>query len=181
MPFALELALDDRSAAAVRTLWRALAHDGFPFMADSGANPHVSLAIWDEIAHAPMTAAVAHFAGETAPLPVVFERVDVFPETGVVFLAPRTDPRLLAVQARCHQRLAAHGRQAWPHYHPQAWVPHCTLAHDVDGPRALAHARAVSERMLLPVVGRLERAELIEFHPVRCLLALPLAGPSSAS
>ena len=47
MPFAIELALDAESAAPVRALWRRLAEAGIRFMAESGAEPHVSLVIWD--------------------------------------------------------------------------------------------------------------------------------------
>jgi hypothetical protein len=46
---ALELALDDVAAMAVRKLWGELAAAGFTFPAMSGANPHISLAIWDTI------------------------------------------------------------------------------------------------------------------------------------
>ena len=61
MPFALELALDHDSAKVVRTAWRALAAAGFPLMADLGANPHVSLGIWDDIDIAGMRAALVRF------------------------------------------------------------------------------------------------------------------------
>lgn len=135
VPFAVELALDDASAAVVREVWRALAHAGFAFMADSGASPHVSLAIWDEIAPAPMVSALNALAAETPPVPIVFSRVEVF--------------------------------------------PHCTLAQDIDDAGGLARARAVAERMDLPLVGRLERAGLIEFRPVRVLAARPLSRSST--
>jgi hypothetical protein len=114
MPFALEVALDPDSAAVVRAAWRELATAGFPFMADSGAAPHVSLAIWDQIDVAAMSAAVADWSRGTAELAIVFDRVAVFPATGVVFLAPVADIALRDVQARCHQHLAPHGRQPWP-------------------------------------------------------------------
>jgi len=181
MPFALELALDPESAAAVRTAWRALAVAGFPLMADLGANPHVSLAIWEEIDVTAMSAAVAELGRETAPLPIAFDRVAVFPTTGVVFLAPVPDAALRDMQARCQRRLGAHGRQPWPHYAPDTWVPHCTLAQDLDDPGALARARSVAERMPLPVIGRLERAELVRFRPVQLLSAAPLAPRANAS
>jgi 2'-5' RNA ligase len=184
MPFALAVALDPDSAAVVWAAWRELAAAGFPFMAESGAAPHVSLAIWDEIDAAAMSAAVADWSRDTAELAIVFERVAVFPTTGVVFLAPAADPALRDMQRRCHGQLAAHGRRPWPHYAPDVWVPHCTLAQDLDGP--LARARAIAERVPLPVAGRLSRAELIRFHPVQHLSTVPLvrqatvSGPSPA-
>jgi 2'-5' RNA ligase len=181
MPFALELALDPQSASVVRAAWGALAAAGFPLMAELGANPHVSLAIWDEIDLSAMSSAVAALGRETAPLPIVFDRVDVFPTTGVVFLSPVPDRTLSDVHARCQRRLSAYGRRPWPHYAPGAWVPHCTLAQDLESAGALAQARSVAERTPLPIVGRLERAELIGFRPVHCLRAAPLAAGATAS
>jgi 2'-5' RNA ligase len=181
MPFALELALDPASAAVVRAAWRVLAAAGFPLMAELGANPHVSLAIWDEIDVAAMSAAVAEVGRQTAGLQIVFDRVDVFPTTGVVFLAPARDAALHDVQARWHQRLGVHGRYPWPHYAPGVWVPHCTLAQDLGSGDDLASARSVAARTPLPIVGRLERAELVRFRPVHCLSAAPLAAGATAS
>ena len=178
MPFALELALDPDSAAVVLAGWRALAAAGFPLMVELGANPHVSLAIWEEIDVAGMRAAVADLARETPVLPIVFDRIAVFSITGVVFLAPVLDIALYDLQARCYGRLGAHGRRPWPHYAPDTWVPHCTLAQELNDAAALARARAVAERISLPVVGRLERAELVAFRPVHCLCTASLAeGP----
>jgi 2'-5' RNA ligase len=177
MPFALELALDADSAALIRSAWRALAAAGFPLMADLGANPHISLVIWDEIEPIGMQAAVAELARSTPALPIVFDRVGTFDATGVVFLAPVASAALHDVQARCHRRLGEYGRQPWAHYAPDAWVPHCTLAQDLADADALVRARSVAETIRLPLVGRLERAELVRFRPVHCLSAAPLAAP----
>jgi 2'-5' RNA ligase len=176
VPCAIALALDAASASVVRAVWQALAEAGFPFLAESGAAPHVSLAIWDEIDLVPMVRALATFAAETSRVSIEFSRVDVFASTGAVFLAPRADAALPVVHARCHERLAVHGRRPWAHYAPGTWVPHCTLAQDIHDADALARARTVTGRIALPLTGWLDRAELIAFHPVRALAAYPL-GP----
>jgi hypothetical protein len=103
-----------------------------------------------------------------------FPRVDVFSSTGVVFLAPDADEALSHAHAVCHHVLGPHGENPWPHYAVGAWIPHCTLAQDLETTDAVARARAVAARTPLPLVGRLERAELIEFRPVRCLVTVPL-------
>jgi 2'-5' RNA ligase superfamily len=174
MPYALELALDDQSAAVVRALWRRAADVGFPFMAESGANPHVSIAIWDEIDRSAMAEAIGRFAGATPVVDVVFPTMGSFPTTGVVFLALAENPRLLDVHARCHRALPALGRGAWPHYAPGVWIPHCTLAMDLGD--AVERIHAMLQPAPLPLRGRLERAELVEFRPVRHLMAAPLGS-----
>src|SRR5256885_1738512 len=91
----------------------------------------------------PPPAPVAPRPAATPALDLVFSRVDAFTSTGVVFLAPDVNAGLLDAHAGCHQRLGAFGREAWPHYAPGVWVPHCTLAMDMaDGlDRALGVAR----------------------------------------
>ena len=150
-------------------------------MARSGANPHVSLAIWEDIDIATMSAAVADVCRGIAVVQAVFDRVAVFPEAGVVFLGVRSDAGLSAAQARCHRALGAYGRRPWVHYAPDAWVPHCTLAQEVDGAASLARARAAADRLQLPLAARLVRAELVRFHPVHCVAAVPLSADATAS
>jgi 2'-5' RNA ligase len=179
MPFALALALDDVAAATVRNLWDELAAAGFTFPATSGANPHVSLAIWDTIDPAATERALVAFATATAPVDVSFVRVDAFASSGTVFLAPEVDGRLLEVHARCHRHFAGVGAGAWPYYAPGVWVPHCTLAQDLDA-AGVDSALAISQRARLPLRGRLERAELVEFRPVRRLAAALFPMSSSS-
>ena len=172
MPYAVELALDDDAAAVVRRLWRTLAGAGFPFMADSGAHPHVSIAIWEQIDRPAMEDAVRRFAASTDEVDVALPSVEVFASTGVVFLALETSARLREVHADGHRMLASAGRDPWPHYAPDAWVPHCTLAMDLG--ESADRVAALVRHAPLPLRGRLVRAELVEFRPVRHLLEAPL-------
>src|SRR4051812_27803365 len=110
MAYALTLALDDVAARVVRALWRDIADAGFPWMAESGAHPHVSLAIWDEIDQAAMRARLDGFAAATPAIDVVFARIATFASTGVVFLAPDVSAALREVHRRCHHAFADVGR-----------------------------------------------------------------------
>jgi 2'-5' RNA ligase len=175
MPYALELALDDEAAAVVRTVWRDIATAGFPLMVDLGANPHISLAIWNEIERDALEEAICRFAAGFAPVDIVFHAVASFASTGAVFLAPAPNQRLRDVHEHCHRMLAPFSHEAWPHYAVGVWVPHCTLAMDLDG-EGLERVMHVARRTRLPLQGRLVRAELMEFRPVRRLMFAPLRG-----
>ena len=106
MPFALEVTLDPLAAASVREVWSRLAAAGFTFPAESGASPHVSLAIWDTVDRDAVTRAILSFATRTPPIDVTFQRVGSFADGGTVFLAPEMNRRLLAVHASCHRHFA---------------------------------------------------------------------------
>jgi len=174
MPYALELALDDAAAGVVRELWRDIAAAGFPFMAESGANPHVSLAIWNEIDRDAMAAALTRFAATTPAIDIVFPTVGTFASTGVVFLAPALNARLVEVHRRCHETFVGLGGGPWPHYAPGAWAPHCTLAQDV-GP-TLDRIASLARHAALPLRGRPGAGRARGVPPVRRLTFAPLAG-----
>src|SRR2546421_9542968 len=104
MAFAVELALDRESAGPVRALWRRMADAGIRFMADSRADPHVSLAIWDSLDVERAIVEVAALAPATAPVPVTFTEVRAF-GTEVVYLAPAPSARLVDLQLRVQARI----------------------------------------------------------------------------
>ena len=174
MPVAVELALDRESAGPVRALWRRLADAGIRFMAQSGADPHVSLAIWDDLDVGRAIGEVTALAIATAPVPLTFTEVRAF-GTDVVYLALAPAPRLVELQARVQARIDPLGAGAWPHYTPAAWVPHCTVAMDLD-PVTAATALAVAAGLTLPLSGRLDRMAIVEFRPVRERFSQPLTG-----
>ena len=178
MAFAIELALDAESAAPVRTLWRRLAEAGARFMADSGADPHVSLVIWEGLDVERASAELAALAAETAPLPVAFTDVSAF-GAEVVYLALAPSTRLVELQTRLDARLARLGRGRWPHYAPQAWVPHCTLAMEL-GSVSAAVALALCRELTLPLEARLDRIGIVEFRPVRERFSRPLTAGAAA-
>jgi 2'-5' RNA ligase len=174
MPLAIELALDPESAGPVRALWRRLADAGIRFMAESGADPHVSLAIWQELDVERAALMVAALAVETTPVPLTFTEIRAF-DTEVVYLAPAPSVRLGDLQARVQARIGPLGSGGWPHYAPAAWVPHCTLAMDLT-PTMAADALAVAPTLALPLHGRLDRIAIVEFRPVRERFSRPLTG-----
>ena len=174
MPFAIELALDEASAAPVRAVWRRLADVGIRFMAESGADPHVSLVIWDGLDVERAAAEVTTLAANTMPLDVTFTDVRAF-GAEVVYLVVAESAALAALQRRVDARLAMLGRDRWPHYAPAAWIPHCTLAMDLGSATAVT-ALGVAGSLTLPLAGRLERMAIVEFRPVRERFSRPLTG-----
>jgi 2'-5' RNA ligase len=174
MAFAVELALDRDSATPVRTLWRRMAEAGIRFMAESGADPHVSLVIWDSLPVDRAIEEVSALAAATPPVPVTFTEVRAF-GSDVVYLALAPSTRLADLQARVQTRLGPLGTDAWPHYHPATWVPHCTLAMEL-GAATVDTALAVAAGFELPMSARLDRMAIVEFRPVRERYSQSLTG-----
>ena len=173
MPYAVELALDAAPAAAVRRVWREMDDAGIGYMARSGVRPHVTFGIWDTLepdAGAELTA----FAAETAPVRLTFASMGSFPGVAV-FLAPTVTAELLDLHAGFHRRFGSLGRGSCEHYRPGRWVPHCTLAADLE-PDQLGRALAIAGRVPLPLECRLVEVGIVQFRPVRQLVSHVLGG-----
>ena len=174
MPYAFELALDPASAAVVREAWRELDSAGIGYMARSGASPHVSLGIWETIDRQGAAAELARFAAQTPPAEVTLASVGFFPRVAV-FLAPTVTAQLLELHARFHRRFEHVGGAPWELYRPGVWVPHCTLAMDVEADR-FGDALAIAGRVPLPLPARLIEIGIVEFRPVKELVSCPLGS-----
>jgi len=178
MPYAVELALDPTSADEVRRAWRELDGAGITWMVRSGARPHVSLGIWDTVDRDGAESELTRFAVETAPVRLTLASVGLFPGV-TVFLAPTVTGELLDLHADIHRRFGRLGGGSWDHYRPGAWVPHCTLATDLE-PHQFGSALAIAARVPLPLECRLVEVGIVEFRPVKQLVSYGLDGSRRA-
>jgi len=172
MAYAVELALDPAAADAVRRVWRELANAGIGYIAGSGVRPHVTFGIWDALDFQGADAELTRFAADTGPVGLTLASVGLFPGTAV-FLAPTVTTDLLGLHASLHSRFARFGTGAWDHYREGAWVPHCTLATDME-PGQFGKALAIAGRVPLPIQCRLVEAGIVEFRPVKQLVSRTL-------
>jgi len=60
-----------------------------------------------------------------------------------------------------------------------AWVPHCTLATDLE-PHQFGSALAIAARVPLPLECRLVEVGIVEFRPVKQLVSYGLDGSRRA-
>jgi len=178
MPYAVELALDPTSADAVRLCWRELEAAGITWMARSGARPHITLGIWDTLERDAAEFAVSKLGEETTPVRLTLASVGLFPGVAV-FLAPTVTRELLDLHAGFHRRFGGLGGAAWDHYRPGTWVPHCTLATDLE-PERFGDALAIAARVPLPIECRLVEIGIVEFRPVKQLMSRVLGGSRRA-
>lgn len=128
------------------------------------ASPHLTLAVYDSIAVDILIERIEQFARRHSGLTTRLTGVGLFPGTGVLFLLPTIGRRLLAAHENYH-RLCHDLAPPWPHYRPDQWVPHCTLAMPVSAAEA---GRAVAEIEELgagwqPIDVWLDSVEVISF------------------
>ena len=177
MGYAVELNLREDSAAQVVKLWEHLAKESInSLMLDVGAQPHISLAVVEELDPARLQEDLRQFAEATRPLSLDLSSAGAFPTAeGVVFLAPVVTQELLEVHRRFHDLLRDRGVEPVAYYRPGQWVPHCTVAMGV-APDKIGTAVEVCLQSEAFGPVELDEVSLIEFLPVGELYAYPLRG-----
>jgi hypothetical protein len=91
MPFAVELSMDDRAAAAIRQVWQSLVQENIPSQPlVSGARPHISLCVYGSIDSSAAAKQLERFTRQIGIIPFELATAETFPgSNGVVFLAPQ--------------------------------------------------------------------------------------------
>lgn len=136
------LAFDAATQQAVQELWGRLAHAGIPQPDQSRYRPHVTLAVYDVENIDEYETILAPVASALAPFPIRLESLGIFPERGVIFLAPRMSHTLFFLHRATFQALESMDEMKrlspvsdW--LRPDQWVPHTTLAVQLTPPQIL--------------------------------------------
>lgn len=175
MPYAIVLYFDQPSETSIRTIWANLAKDAITAdISNSGIRPHLTLAIYDELRCQPCEMELEKFAAQTSHLKIQADHIGVFYKPDItLFLAPTPTKRLLGFQASIHKNLSGKVTNSWKMYQPGNWVPHCTIAMDLDLEQ-LSKAVISSAAIQMPVNLHATQIGAVEFLPVSELFSYNL-------
>lgn len=178
MPTAVTLDLDEDAAGHIEPLWDALERDAtLSTTRRLGVRPHLSLAVYDALAPHNLLPRLDRFARTLKPLAIGFANIGVFVNgaAATIFLGPVADRVLLELHDAFHRAFADCLDGCIAHYRPRHWVPHLTLAQDVDL-AALPVAVANLAGVLRPASGRLDVLSVVRYLPVELLGRYSLDG-----
>jgi 2'-5' RNA ligase len=151
MALALELGLSPDADRLVRRIWQSLEDVSVPSLLTHvpAIRPHVTLTVTDD-ADA-LRGAAARLRGVLAPASSELVGPAFFAtDPPILYLSVGPTEELLARHAAVAAVLEEAGVDAWPHYRPAQWMPHCTLSMGVPETR-LADAVTACLRTGLPV------------------------------
>lgn len=183
MPYAIALELDSDAASRVEAIAARVAAacgDRATTFSSVGVPPHLSLAVYDDLPLDGVAAALDALAVGTGNTDLLISSIGAFPAAGaasVAFLAPAVTEPLLALHHYCYRALAPLGHSCWEQYRPGHWVPHVTVAMELDR-EALTLAMACCASGWAPFRARLVALRLIGFPPVMALKQWPLRAAS---
>lgn len=123
----LEFFFDSEADAAVRGLWRRLSEAGVASPARH--RPHVTFAAAKTIPTATRTLLREDLRLLSIPA-LWLSTLGAF--DGTLVLTAVVDTELLAVHSAVHDVLAKRVKQPAAYYLPGSWIPHCTLAQNLE-------------------------------------------------
>jgi 2'-5' RNA ligase len=173
MAFAISIRAMGATGSALRDLWNRFGEfEPSPSMVALNYPPHVTLAVYDGISGSILCEALRSIFRAHPPIKLRFRRLAFFERPRLVFYAvPDRSTGLLAVHGALHQLV-----DRWScreHYLPDIWVPHCTLATQVDAKNSPL-AKALADSVIDPFEVIFDVADCVEFHPVRIIEEVPL-------
>jgi 2'-5' RNA ligase len=139
MAHALELLFDPATEAEIRDVWARLEAARLPSLATRSHRrhrPHVTLVVAERIEPAGLNGARHHLTA--THLDITLYSPAVFQRSGVLYLSVVPTMALLQLHQEAHAALRGSLVKPWYTYSPDTWVPHCTLAQDLDRAQ-LAH------------------------------------------
>ena len=180
MPFAVHLFFDPTSESVIQNVWQELAqHDahgahGAHEVHRAVDRPHLTLVLYDELDIGACADKLKLFAEMSSPFPLTISHLGIFPtEKPFVFLALTVTQKLLDIQAYMHQLLGEIGQSSLTNYVPGCWVPHCTLALDVDA-KLIAQVIEIGLTMPFPIHCRIEEIGVVECSTVQQICSFQL-------
>lgn len=165
---AIELSFDSLSDRRLTAIWAKLERE-YPKcgVAELGARPHVSLAVFREAEPPQLEQVVSTLAAKLPLLVLDFVRVSTFRSIeGVVFLAPAASAELEAAHAALMSLLGAAKSAVHPYYRENTWVPHCTIATGVP-PTSLDHVLHVARESGALGPATVCRVSAVRYRPTR--------------
>ncbi|MFC5418677.1 2'-5' RNA ligase family protein [Bosea eneae] len=149
--------------------------EGTPSIRALGYRPHLTLTRYSTIEPSVLRKGMEVFDRQAA-ISLYFDRVDFFDHDPLVlWLAPRQDQRLLDLHRRLHAALGPKALPCDPHYAPEQWRPHLTLAMAIPASKRPDALQLVS-RSLDAFELTFDSVDCVSWPPVQVLHRLALAG-----
>lgn len=140
--FAVVLHFDEFSEKRVRQAWEALDENGVPSAGttyEEGYRPHITLAIVNTPDPEGLAMRLRRPLSGVAGLPVTMTALGFFlTKKAPAYLAVAPTRRLVELHEEVHRAIGT--SESWSYYQPGSWMPHCTLAMDVECQTTVADA-----------------------------------------
>ena len=174
MAFAIIIYFDSETEKQIKDIWSSFDAANLPNQLERTFRPHITLCIFEQINCADCESKINEISSQFSLPSINFDHLGVFNSNEkVLFLAPTPNELLLAMQRKVFTALSAYVSQPWKMYEPDTWVPHCTLANDLNE-EELFKALALSLSIKLPIQTRISQIGIVEFDPIQTVFEVDI-------
>lgn len=136
--------------------------------------PHITLGIYDTIDCDDCECRINEISFDLVMKSIEFISLGIFVNPDrVLFLSPVTNAILLHTHQLIHEELAPHTSGSWEIYKPGNWVPHCTIANDIEE-QDLNKAVSVLADLVLPFKAGISQIGIVEFDPNQAIFQVDI-------
>lgn len=167
MDYAILLSFDIQADEQIRQLAQSLVDGGInSTYLESGLRPHLTLAEFNTSRISDVRDCLIDLVGQALqPIEIKLASIGFFPgENSVIFLSPIIDERLLNFHRQINGVLEPLCESFSPLYREENWVPHCTVALELDLPE-FAAAGAVLVSQFKPIIALAFRLSIVSCCP----------------
>jgi len=173
MANAINIRSDNDSSKSIEDLWKKVSQfEEEPSMINLNYPPHFTFAIYEEITQQQLFNALDNVFMKEKKVDIVFDQLSCFDTNPLVLYAqPKNTEELIKLHSRIHECIDPNLSEEY--YRPDKWVPHCTLAYNVQEDKrneALQFAKETIEEFTVTF----DVADVTSFHPVKVLKESPL-------
>lgn len=167
MAYALELLFDHKSEEQILNLARSIEKNGIKnkFL-EINSIPHIALFVFDKIDEQQAIKLVDNF--EIKSIELSIQGLGTFHGSeNTIFLIPKVTSELLKIHESFYNQFSEI-TDCWEYYSPKNWIPHCTVAINIEEDKFL-NAFQIIRKNFSPLAVKIEKINLIKFHPIELL------------
>jgi len=175
--YAAVIKLDAISSKTVTDFWHRLAEKNISsYMIDNDYQPHVTLGVCDKLDDQKCFLGLKNFTLACEPFTLTLSSFGFFiAEECALYLGVTPTKHLIDLHERFHDAFCRYAEQVNPHFSPENWVPHCSLAVKMEASLVTPGVEIIRS-MPLPINSVAKEMAIIEAPPWRELAAFPLMG-----
>lgn len=177
MGYAIVGYFDKITDEKIHGLWEMLAKEGIDdYLFNSANNPHIKFMMYEDIEKDKLMECLSNIAKTMKPIDVIFKSYSFYPNEKPFFnIDMAVGNELLALQETIRKSCDKLS-QVFPidYFDKGIWKPDCQLTREIDNNK-IYDAVGCLYKNKLPLVGRLERIGLIEFHPAKQIISFDLS------
>ena len=133
MKYAIELYFDKKTEKRLLDMAQKVADEKISTrFLEYKTRPHMTLACFNNVDEETCIKKLKEFAGSHQIMPAYIGSVGMFTDTKTIFVSPIMNSSMFNLQRALFENLKDFDTKGFEWYHPDRWVPHCTLALTAD-------------------------------------------------